>query len=165
MESLNKLFNEWQRLFGEQDNFLKNKESFLNELNELEEKCNEFSVLNFSYKEWQQLQVDQKFLANGNELIAGINKCISMVDEGDISLNNLSREVQADLKNSSSLDERLGNINKIMNSIQAESMELSRELTNYLQNIDLMKIYKKTLKIKFNLYLVFVENIMLSLRI
>ena len=98
LESLNKLFNEWQRLFGEQDNFLKNKESFLNELNELEEKCNEFSVLNFTYKEWQQLQVDQKFLANGNELIAGINKCISMVDEGDISLNNLSREVQADLK-------------------------------------------------------------------
>ena len=35
LESLNKLFNEWQRLFGEQDNFLKNKESFLNELNEL----------------------------------------------------------------------------------------------------------------------------------
>ena len=136
LESLNKLFNEWQRLFGEQDNFLKNKESFLNELNELEEKCNEFSVLNFTYKEWQQLQVDQKFLANRNELIAGINKCISMVDEGDISLNNLSREVQTDLKNLLSLDERLGNINKIMNSIQAESLELSRELTNYLQNID-----------------------------
>ena len=31
---LKKTFNEWQRLFGEQDNFLKNKESFLNELNE-----------------------------------------------------------------------------------------------------------------------------------
>ena len=148
LESLNKLFNEWQRLFGEQDNFLKNKESFLNELNELEEKCNEFSVLNFSYQEWQQLQVDQKFLANGNELIAGINKCISMVDEGDISLNNLSREVQADLKNLLSLDERLGNINKIMNSIQAESMELSRELTNYLQNIDLDENLQKNVEDK-----------------
>ena len=148
LESLNKLFNEWQRLFGEQDNFLKNKESFLNELNELEEKCNEFSVLNFTYKEWQQLQIDQKFLANGNELIAGINKCISMVDEGDISLNNLSREVQADLKNLLSLDERLGNINKIMNSIQAESMELSRELTNYLQNIDLDENLQKNVEDK-----------------
>ena len=148
LESLNKLFNEWQRLFGEQDNFLKNKESFLNELNELEEKCNEFSVLNFTYKEWQQLQVDQKFLANGNELIAGINKCISMVDEGDISLNNLSREVQADLKSLLSLDERLGNINKIMNSIQAESMELSRELTNYLQNIDLDENLQKNVEDK-----------------
>jgi len=148
LESLNKLFNEWQRLFGEQDNFLKNKKSFLNELNELEEKCNEFSVLNFSYQEWQQLQVDQKFLANGNELIAGINKCISMVDEGDISLNNLSREVQADLKNLLSLDERLGNINKIMNSIQAESMELSRELTNYLQNIDLDENLQKNVEDK-----------------
>jgi len=148
LESLNKLFNEWQRLFGEQDNFLKNKKSFLNELNELEEKCNEFSVLNFSYQEWQQLQVDQKFLANGNELIAGINKCISMVDEGDISLNNLSREVQADLKTLLSLDERLGNINKIMNSIQAESMELSRELTNYLQNIDLDENLQKNVEDK-----------------
>ncbi|MDA9086562.1 DNA repair protein RecN [Methylophilaceae bacterium] len=148
LESLNKLFNEWQRLFGEQDNFLKNKESFLNELNELEEKCNEFSVLNFSYKEWQQLQVDQKFLANGNELIAGINKCISMVDEGDISLNNLTREVQTDLKNLLSLDERLENINKIMNSIQAESLELSRELTNYLQNIDLDENLQKNVEDK-----------------
>lgn len=71
-----------------------------------------------------------------------------MVDEGDISLNNLSREVQADLKTLLSLDERLGNINKIMNSIQAESMELSRELTNYLQNIDLDENLQKNVEDK-----------------
>ena len=137
IQLLKKLYSEWQRLSMEQDEFLKNKESFLNELNETEEKYNEFSGLNFSYEEWNQLQIDQKFLANGKELIGGVNKCISIIDEGDISLNSLSREAQVELKNLHALDTRLENANNIMNSIQAESLELARELSNYLQNVDI----------------------------
>ena len=137
IQLLKKLYSEWQRLSMEQDKFLKNKESFLNELNETEEKYNEFSGLNFSYEEWNQLQIDQKFLANGKELIAGVNKCISIIDEGDISLNSLSREAQVELKNLHALDTRLENANNIMSSIQAESLELARELSNYLQNVDI----------------------------
>jgi len=137
MQVLKKLYSEWQRLSVEQDEFSKNKESFLNELNETEEKYNEFSGLNFSYEEWNQLQIDQKFLANGKELIAGVNKCISIINEGDISLNSLSREAQVELKNLHALDTRLENANNIMSSIQAESLELARELSNYLQNVDI----------------------------
>lgn len=137
LRNLKKFYSEWQRLFLEQDKFLKNKESFLNELNEIEDRYNEFSALNFTYSEWQQLQIDQKFLANGNELISGVNKCISMIDDGDISLNSLARQVQVELKNLYGLDKRLENANNIMHSMQAESMELSRELTNYLQNVDI----------------------------
>ena len=137
IQLLKKLYSEWQRLSVEQDKFLKNKESLLNELNETEEKYNEFSGLNFSYEEWNQLQIDQKFLANGKELIGGVNKCISIIDEGDISLNSLSREAQVELKNLHALDTRLENANNIMSSIQAESLELARELSNYLQNVDI----------------------------
>ena len=137
IQLLKKLYSEWQRLSVEQDKFLKNKESFLNELNETEEKYNEFSGLNFSYEEWNQLQIDQKFLANGKELIGGVNKCISIIDEGDISLNSLSREAQVELKSLHALDTRLENANNIMSSIQAESLELARELSNYLQNVDI----------------------------
>jgi DNA repair protein RecN (Recombination protein N) len=137
IQLLKKLYSEWQRLSVEQDKFLKNKESFLNELKETEEKYNEFSGLNFTYEEWNQLQIDQKFLANGKELIGGVNKCISMIDEGDISLNSLSREAQVELKNLRTLDARLENANNIMSSIQAETVELVRELSNYLQNVDI----------------------------
>ena len=137
LKSLKKLYSEWQRLFIEQDKFLQNKESFLNELYETEDKFNEFSALSFTYEEWNQLQVDQKFLANGKELISGVNKCISMIDEGDISLNSLSRDAQVELKNLYALDKRLENASNIMSSIQAESVELARELSNYLQNVDI----------------------------
>lgn len=137
LKSLKKLYSEWQRLFIEQDKFLQDKESFLNELNETEDKFNEFSALSFTYDEWNQLQVDQKFLANGKELISGVNKCISMIDEGDISLNSLSRDTQVELKNLYALDNRLENASNIMSSIQAESVELARELSNYLQNVDI----------------------------
>ena len=137
LKLIKKLYSELERLVIEQDKFLQNKESFLNELNETEDKYNEFSALNFTYVEWNQLQVDQKFLANGKELISGINKCISMIDEGDISLNSLSREAQVELKNLYGLDKRLENANNIMSSIQAESVELARELSNYLQNVDI----------------------------
>mgnify|MGYP001592393947 FL=1 len=137
IQLLKKLYSEWQRLSVEQDKFSKNKESFLNELNETEEKFNEFTGLNFTYEEWNQLQIDQKFLANGKDLIGGVNKCISMIDEGDISLNSLSREAQVELKNLYALDTRLANANNIMGSIQAETVELVRELSNYLQNVDI----------------------------
>ena len=137
LKSLKKLYSEWQRLFIEQDKFLQNKESFLNELDETEDKFNEFSALSFTYDEWNQLQVDQKFLANGKELISGVNKCISMIDEGDISLNSLSRDAQVELKNLYALDKRLENASNIMSSMQAESFELVRELSNYLQNVDI----------------------------
>ena len=66
-----------------------------------------------------------------------VNKCISIIDEGDISLNSLSREAQVELRNLHALDTRLENANNIMSSIQAESLELARELSNYLQNVDI----------------------------
>ncbi len=53
-------------------------------------------------------------MANRNELIAGINKCIGMTDDSDISLNSL-RQIQGELKNLHSLDTRLENANKIIN--------------------------------------------------
>ena len=148
LKSLKKLYSEWQRLFIEQDKFLQNKESFLNELNETEDKFNEFSALSFTYEEWNQLQVDQKFLANGKELISGVNKCISMIDEGDISLNSLSRDAQVELKNLYALDKRLENASNIMSSIQAESVELARELSNYLQNVDIDENLQQTVEEK-----------------
>ena len=148
LKSLKKLYSEWQRLFIEQDKFLQNKESFLNELNETEDKFNEFSALSFTYDEWNQLQVDQKFLANGKELISGVNKCISMIDEGDISLNSLSRDAQVELKNLYALDKRLENASNIMSSIQAESVELARELSNYLQNVDIDENLQQTVEEK-----------------
>ena len=154
LKSLKKLYSEWQRLFIEQDKFLQNKESFLNELNETEDKFNEFSALSFTYEEWNQLQVDQKFLANGKELISGVNKCISMIDEGDISLNSLSRDAQVELKNLYALDKRLENASNIMSSIQAESVELARELSNYLQNVgideNLQQIVEEKIQSIFN---------------
>ena len=148
LKSLKKLYSEWQRLFIEQDKFLQDKESFLNELNETEDKFNEFSALSFTYDEWNQLQVDQKFLANGKELISGVNKCISMIDEGDISLNSLSRDAQVELKNLYALDKRLENASNIMSSIQAESVELARELSNYLQNVDIDENLQQTVEEK-----------------
>ena len=148
LKSLKKLYSEWQRLFIEQDKFLQDKESFLNELNETEDKFNEFSALSFTYEEWNQLQVDQKFLANGKELISGVNKCISMIDEGDISLNSLSRDAQVELKNLYALDKRLENASNIMSSIQAESVELARELSNYLQNVDIDENLQQTVEEK-----------------
>ena len=154
LKNLKKLYSEWQRLFIEQDKFLQNKESFLNELNETEDKFNEFSALNFTYEEWNQLQVDQKFLANGKELISGVNKCISLIDEGDISLNSLSRDAQVELKNLYALDKRLENASNIMSSIQAESVELARELSNYLQNVgideNLQQIVEEKIQSIFN---------------
>ena len=128
---IKELYNNWRKLFIENENFKKNKESYVEEIKELEEKNKQFKGLDFSFLKWQDVQASHKMLSNSSELINGVQECISRLDDADSSASNQINQLQISLSNLSNLDERLGNQLKIIDTISMELGELVRELNQY----------------------------------
>ncbi len=145
---IKELFENWHKLFIENENFEKNKESYAEEIKDLEEKNKEFKVLDFSFDRWQEMQANHKMLSNSSELINGIQNCISILDSGDSSLSNQINQLQISLSNLSNLDDRLGNQLKIIDAINLESSELVRELNHYLHSLEVNEELKNEVESK-----------------
>ena len=145
---IKELYENWRNLFVENENFKKNKESYVEEIKELEEKNTQFKALDFSFSRWQDVQANHKMLSNGAELINGVQECISKFDNEDSSLSNQINKLQILLSNLSNLDNRLGNQLKIIDTISLEVSELIRELTHYLDTLEVNESLKKEVESK-----------------
>ena len=145
---IKELYGNWRKLFVENENFKKNKESYVEEIKELEEKNTQFKALDFSFSRWQDVQANHKMLSNGAELINGVQECISKFDNEDSSLSNQINKLQILLSNLSNLDNRLGNQLKIIDTISLEVSELIRELTHYLDTLEVNESLKKEVESK-----------------
>ena len=145
---IKKLYENWNKLYIENENFEKNKESYAIEIKELEEKIKEFKELEFSLSGWQEIQANHKMLSNSSELVDGIQNCIAILDSSDASLSNQINQLQVSLSNLCNLDNRLSNQLKIIDTITLESSELVRELSHYLQNLEINEDLKKEVEFK-----------------
>ena len=142
------LYENWRKLFVENENFKKNKESYVEEIKELEEKNKQFKGLDFSFLKWQDVQASHKMLSNSSELINGVQECISRLDDADSSASNQINQLQISLSNLSNLDERLGNQLKIIDTISMELGELVRELNQYLHTLEINEELKNEVESK-----------------
>ena len=148
VDEIKKLFENWRKLFLENENFEKNKESYSLEMKELEEKNKEFKALDFSYNNWQEIQASHKMLSNSSEIIGGIQTCISILDSSDTSLSNQIHQLQTSLSTLSNLDDKLKNQLKIIDTVALESTELSRELNHYLHTLEVNEDLQKEVEFK-----------------
>lgn len=148
LEEVKFSFLKWRELYLKDEEFKKNKENYLKELEELEEKNSEFIKLDFTLSGWKKLQIDHKLLANSSELIYGIQQCISLIEPDELSLNQTISKLQSELKNLVSLDNRLENHQTIIDSIATESFELSRELNRYMQSLDINEDLQHEIELK-----------------
>ena len=145
---IKELYDNWRKLFIENENFKKNKESYVEEIKELEEKNKQFKGLDFSFLKWQDVQASHKMLSNSSELISGVQECISRLDDEDSSASNQINQLQISLSNLSNLDERLGNQLKIIDTISMELGELVRELNQYLHTLEINEELKNEVESK-----------------
>jgi len=145
---IKELYDNWRKLFIENENFKKNKESYVEEIKELEEKNKQFKGLDFSFLKWQDVQASHKMLSNSSELINGVQECISRLDDEDSSASNQINQLQISLSNLSNLDERLGNQLKIIDTISMELGELVRELNQYLHTLEINEELKNEVESK-----------------
>jgi DNA repair protein RecN (Recombination protein N) len=145
---IRELYDNWRKLFVENENFKKNKESYIEEKKELEEKNKQFKALDFSFSNWQDVQVNHKMLSNSSELINGVQECISYLDNNDPSLSNQISQLQMSLSNLSNLDDRLGNQLKIIDTVSMEVGELIRDLNHYLQTLEVNEELKNEVENK-----------------
>jgi len=148
VKEIRESYNNWRNLFEENESFKKNKEAYVEEIRELEEKNKQFKALDFSLSAWQEIQANHKMLANSSELISGIQNCISKIDNNTPSVSNQINQLQADLSSLSKLDGRLGNQLKIIDTVSLEVSELVRELNQYLHTLDLNEDLKNQVESK-----------------
>ena len=141
-------YENWRNLFEENESFKKNKEAYIEEIEELEEKNKQFMALDFSFSSWQEIQENHKMLSNSSELISGIQDCISKMDNETPSVINQINQLQTDLSGLSKLDGRLSNQLKIIDTVSLEVGELVRELNQYLHTLDLNEDLKNQVEAK-----------------
>ena len=142
------VYENWRNIFQENEDFKKNKELYLEEIKELEEKNKQFEALDFSLSRWQEIQAKHKILSNSSELINGIQDCISKIDDDTPSVSDQINQLQIALLSLSKLDDRLSNQLKIIDTITLDVGELIRELNQYLQTLDLNEDLKKQVESK-----------------
>ena len=145
---IKELYENWRKLSIENENFKKNKDSYIEELGDLEVKNKQFKTLDFSFSKWQDIQANHKMLSNSSELIKGIQTCISMMDNDDSSVFNQINQLQTTLSNLANLDDRLENQLKIIDTMSLESSELIRELNHYLHALDVNEELKNEVETK-----------------
>ena len=145
---IKELYDNWHKLFIENENFKKNKESYIEELKELEEKNKEFIALDFSLSGWQDIQENHKMLSNSAELINGVQECIARLDNDDSSASSQISQLQLNLSNLADLDKSLGNQLKIIDTISMEVSELIRELNHYLHTLEINEELKHEVESK-----------------
>jgi len=145
---IKELYENWLKLSIENENFKKNKDSYIEELGDLEVKNKQFKTLDFSFSKWQDIQANHKMLSNSSELIKGIQTCISMMDNDDSSVFNQINQLQTTLSNLANLDDRLENQLKIIDTMSLESSELIRELNHYLHALDVNEELKNEVESK-----------------
>ena len=148
VEEIKELYDNWRKLFLENENFKKNKEASIEEIKELEERNKQFKILDFSFSKWQDIQAKHKMLSNSSELIHGVQECISRLDNDDSSASHQINQLQASLANLSNLDDRLGNQLKIIDTISMELGELIRELNHYLHTLEINEELKNEVESK-----------------
>ena len=145
---IKEFYDNWRKLFIENENFKKNKESCIEEIKELEERNKQFEALDFSFSKWQDVQANHKMLSNSSELINGVQECISRLDDEDSSASNQINQIQLSLSNLSNLDDRLGNQLKIIDTVSMELGELIRELNHYLHTLEINEELKNEVESK-----------------
>ncbi|MDC0552925.1 DNA repair protein RecN [Methylophilaceae bacterium] len=127
----------WVALLKEYEAFAKNRETFINELEELEEKYKDFNALNFSLDGWEQLKAEHKVLNNSAELIAGTQQCLDLLDNTDkSSINEKILTLKNYLSSLTKLDVKLAGKVTTLEGSALELLELSRDLNHYLHSLE-----------------------------
>jgi len=127
----------WHQLHLQRLDAEKNASAYADELAELRDRSDEISALNFDLDEWEQLQHEHHRLANGANLMSGLESCIALLDENEPNVHSMLTHAQSKLTDLLAFDAQLEESAEVLNSALIQIEEATRELNRYLQKTDL----------------------------
>lgn len=130
-------FKRWQHLTQQQKALDENAAAYAEELAELRDNVRELTQLGFSEEEWQTLQEEHSRLSNSAELIAGVEACLNMMNDGEPNAASMLSQAQQKLSQLCELDNQLSEAAEIIDSAAIQLDEASRSLNRYLQQVDI----------------------------
>jgi DNA repair protein RecN (Recombination protein N) len=132
-----KCYVAWHQLHVKRLDAEKNASAYADELAELRDKTYEIAALNFDLDAWVELQHEHHRLANGTNLISGLEGCIALLDESEPNVHSLLSHAQSQLADLIEFDPVLAEATEGLNSALIQIEEATRELNRYLQKADL----------------------------
>lgn len=138
VEDVNEKFDVWQKLYNENEKYLKNHEDHLTELDELILKDKEYKALEFTQDNWEKLQSQHKMFSNSEELIEGIKEAINLIDnDSNFSIRNQLNELKNSLSVISKIDNKMLEKLNMVESLAIDLIELEKDLEQSLRLIDI----------------------------
>lgn len=137
-EEVAQKFNVWHQISIEHERFLENQTSYLNELQELEQKDKEYELLEFSLEEWEQIQSQHKMMSNSSELIHGIKEALNIIEnDSALSIRQQLNQLKNSLYSLTKFDAEIQQMLKTVESLAIELVELEKDLEHRLHVIDI----------------------------
>ena len=139
----------WSNLHKEHEEFLHNKTSFIDELEDLEQKYKEFLELDFTDENWNTIQNQHKLINNSTELIEGVQQSLEQLEGSEKNgINDQLYMLKNNLASLSKLDKNLSNTLSIVENSSIELLELSRDLNYYLSSMEINESERKEIEVK-----------------
>jgi len=130
------LYREWQALYRRRLSLSENAEAVIAERELLQFQRNEIEVLGFNSAEWQMLQEDHARLSHAAGLLETAGMGLEILSESDnaciAQLNALESRIREGMQH----DHSLGEIQRLLQSAQAELQEAVYALRHYQQRLD-----------------------------
>lgn len=130
-------WKEWRQLLGLLEAARAGSEASSREREMLLWQIEELEQLNFSAKEWAELETEQRLLAHGAGLVEGAQYALAALAEGERACESRVAGVVDRLQDMAQVDPGLGETAALLQSVQAELSEVVTALRRYSDRVDL----------------------------
>ncbi len=131
-----KHFAVWKQLQAQRLQFEQDQAAIVREREDLQDHVRELSALKFSVTGWQNLQDEQRRLANAASLIEAAEAGLETLTEGDSAALNQLESLSVRLKRESQSDAGLADAAEMVESATVQVKEASHALRNYLRHLE-----------------------------
>ena len=130
-------FGRWKNLEELRRNREQSAETSAREREQLAEEIRDLESLGFTAESWREQQEEHRRLAHARELTDAAEGGIESLSDAQVSAEGLLEGVLATLKEAASLDPKLGEALRAVESALIDTQEAARELRHYLHGLDL----------------------------
>lgn len=130
-------YREWKQVKEELDNFITEGEDFEARLTLLRYQIEELEELNIGESEYEKLLEEHKRQSNSQRIFESCQSIISDLSESETAIADRIALHQKEISELCRFDNKLENINNLLDSATIQIEEASHELKNYLDHFDM----------------------------
>ena len=131
-------YQQWRTIQQEREAVQGHHENFNARLELLRYQVQELAELDLKENELEQLHVEQKKLANAEELVSCCQRCLTLIsDDPDQNIQQLIHQAKQSIDEISTLDDKLKTAHHLLNNAGIEIDEACHELNRFMDKVEI----------------------------